>query len=129
MVWLARRDTAPPTIYALFEDTQGYARFDDTYLPGTDVGLGPLMPPAGLFQPTGGFGNVWRAAKAVGVRDRLGWGSAVESAGTGAVEVFQRGLMVYTPDPREIFVLAASTPDRPPQVSQVWRAYADTFSD
>jgi hypothetical protein len=35
--------------------------------------------------------------------------------------------MVFTPNPREVFVLAAMTADRPPQVLQVWRAYADTF--
>jgi hypothetical protein len=37
--------------------------------------------------------------------------------------------MLWTPDPREVFVLAATTNDRPPQVLQVWRAYADTYTD
>jgi hypothetical protein len=130
MVWEARRDTAPPTIYALFEDTGGYARFDDTYLPATDAAAGAgLTPPQGLFQPTGGFGKIWREASAAGMRGRLGWGTAPESSGMGAVESFQRGFMVFTPNPREIFVLAASTPARQPQVAQVWRAYTDRFSE
>ena len=54
---------------------------------------------------------------------------AAESGGDGAVETFQHGLMVFTPEPREIFVLAASTADRPAQVAQVWRAYVDAFTD
>jgi len=78
-------------------------------------------------QPSAGFGKVWREGTGVGVRDRLGWAVAPESTGAGAIESFQRGAMVFTPNPREVFVLAATTPDRPPQVLQVWRAYADTF--
>jgi len=129
MVWEARRGTTPPTIHTLFDDNQQYARFDDTYAPDTDPAGASITPPPGLFQPMRGFGKVWREGIAVAVRDRLGWAIAPEFGGAGAVEAFQRGLMVFTPDPREIFVLAASTSDRPAQVLQVWRAYADTFSE
>jgi hypothetical protein len=129
MLWQARRDTAPPTIYVLFDDSLKYLRFDDTYVPGVEPLNTSGTPPAGLVQPTGGFGKIWREASAPSVRDRLGWATATESGGDGAVETFQHGLMVYTPDPREIFVLAASTADRPAQVAQVWRAYVDTFTD
>lgn len=129
MLWVARHDTAPPTIYALFEDSQQYARFDDTYVAGKDPDSAGLTAPPGVFEPVRGFGKIWREASAAGVRDRLGWATAPESPGAGAVEAFQRGSMISGADPREIYVLAASTPDRPPQILQAWRAYADTFSD
>lgn len=129
MMWQAKHEYTPATIYALFEDDQHYARFDDTYSPTNDPPRGSFTPPAGLLQPTGGFGKVWREGTAAGVRERLGWAVGPEMAGAGAVESFQRGMMVFTPAPREIFLLAASTNDRPPQVLQVWRAYADTFTE
>ena len=128
--WMLRQakiDYRPASIYVLFEDNQHYARFDDTYSPVGDPLTGPFTAPAGLLQPSAGFGKVWREGTGVRVRDRLGWATAPESAGAGAIESFQRGAMVYTPDPREVFVLAATTADRPAQVLQVWRAYADTF--
>lgn len=129
MVWEDTRGATPPTIHTLFDDNQQYARFDDTYAPDTDPVGTSLTPPPGLLQPTRGFGKVWRQGTAGAVRNRLGWATTPERGGAGAVEAFQRGLMVFTPDPREIFVLAASTSDRPAQVLQAWRAYADTFSE
>src|SRR5690348_5733741 len=129
MLWQARRDFVPATIYALFEDDQHYARFDDTFSSSADPLQGNFTAPAGLLQSTGGPGGAWRECTAVGVRDRLGWAIGPELPGAGAIESFQRGYMVFTPDPREIFVLAATTPDRPAQILQAWRAYDDTFSD
>jgi hypothetical protein len=123
MIWHAQLDTAPATIYTLFDDNQQYSRFDDTYLAAVDPLKGPFVPPAGLFQPSGGFGKIWREGSIAGVRDRLGWASAPETPGPGAIEPFERGVMLFSPDPRKIFVLAANTSDRPPQVLQVWRAY------
>jgi hypothetical protein len=127
MVRQAKLDYRPASIYVLFEDNQHYARFDDTYSPVGDPLTGQFTPPPGLSQPSAGFGKVWREGTGVGVRDRLGWATMAESAGAGAIESFQRGAMVYTPNPREVFVLASTTADRPSQVLQVWRAYADTF--
>jgi hypothetical protein len=127
MVRQAKVDYRPASIYVLFEDNQHYARFDDTYSPDGDPLSGTFTAPPNLLQPSGGFGKVWREGTGVGVRDRLGWATAPESAGAGAIESFQRGVMVYTPSPREVFLLAATTADRPSQVLQVWRAYADTF--
>lgn len=129
MLWQARRDYIPATIYTLFEDNQHYARFDDTYSPDADPVTGQFTPPQDLFQPSAGFGKVWREGTAAGVRQRLGWATGPQSAGPGAIESFDRGDMLFTPDPREVFVLAAVTADRPPQVLQIWRAYVDTFSD
>jgi hypothetical protein len=129
MLWQAKHEFSPASIYALFEDNQHYARFDDTYSPAGDPLQGPFIAPTGLVQPTGGFGKIWREGTAAAVRERLGWAVGPETAGSGAIESFQRGVMVFTSEPREIFLLAATTADRPPQVLQVWRAYADTFTE
>jgi hypothetical protein len=45
------------------------------------------------------------------------------------MESFDRGALLWSPEPRKIFLLAATTADRPQQVLQVWRGYADTFSE
>lgn len=129
MVWMAKRATIPATIYVFFADDQHYARFDDTYAPPGDPINGSLTPPPDLFEPNAGFGTVWRDALDGDVRTRLGWATSPEAGGAGTVQGFQRGAMIWTPHPREVFVLAASTADSVPQVAQVWRAYADTFSE
>jgi hypothetical protein len=130
MVWRASRDTwDPATIFVLFEDDQHYVRFDDTYSPTADPESGNAIPPPGLLQPVRGFGKVWREGTAARVRDRLGWAKAPESAGRGAMESFDRGALLWTPEPRQIFLLAATTAHRPQQVLQVWRGYADTFTE
>jgi hypothetical protein len=128
MFWRAPRMPGdPPAIYALFDDTQRYIRFDDTFVAGADPVTGSLVPPAGLFQPSGGIGKVWREATAIGVRDRLGWATTPEASGMGSIETFQRGFMVWATGPKMIFLLAASTNNRVPQTLQTWRVYPDTF--
>ena len=124
MLWQARRDTAPPTIYVLFDGSQKYLRFDDTYTPGVDPLGTSDTPPGGLVAPVGGFGKIWREAGALSVRDRLGWATMAESSGDGAVETFQHGLMVYTPNPREIFVLVQARPIVPRR----WRRCGEHMS-
>jgi len=129
MVWRASRAAYDaPAIFVLFEDDQHYVRFDDTYSATADPESGPAVAPPGLEQPLRGFGKVWRDGTVAGVRDRLGWATGPESPGEGATESFDRGALVWTPGPRQIFLLAAITPDRPQQVLQVWRGYADTFT-
>ena len=130
MVWRGSRGMSDaPTIYVMFEDDQHYVRFDDTYSPTTDPAAGTATPPPGLQQPVRGFGKVWREGTAARVRDRLGWATAAESGGQGATEYFDRGALLWTPGPHQIFLLATTTADRPQQVLQVWRGYADTFSE
>jgi hypothetical protein len=130
MVWRASRDSYDPAaIFVLFEDDQHYVRFDDTYSPTADPESGAATPPPGLFQPVRGFGKVWREGTGARVRERLGWAIAPEAAGRGASEFFDRGALLWTPEPRQVFLLAATTADRPQQVLQVWRGYADTFTE
>jgi len=130
MIWRGSRDKYDPAaIFVLFEDDQHYVRFDDTYSPTADPESGPAVPPPGLQQPVRGFGKVWREGTGARVRARLGWANAPESAGRGATEYFDRGALLWTPDPLQIFLLAATTADRPQQVLQVWRGYVDTFAE
>jgi uncharacterized protein with LGFP repeats len=132
MIWRGARSRWDPAgIFVLFEDDQHYVRFDDTYSPTSDpVSSATLLAPGpGLQQPVRGFGKVWREGTGAHVRDRLGWATGPEAAGQGATEFFERGALVWTPEPREVFLLAATTADRIPQVLQVWRGYVDTFSE
>ena len=128
MIWRGARESYDPAaIFVLFDDDQHYVRFDDTYSPTADPESGTATPPPGLQQPVRGFGKVWREGTGARVRDRLGWAIAAEAAGRGATEYFDRGTLLWTPVPRQVFLLAATTADRPQQVLQVWRGYADTF--
>ena len=54
---------------------------DDTFDPSTDPTSGGETPPAGLFEPTLGFGKVWREKP--DVRAALGWATAEETPGAG----------------------------------------------
>jgi len=78
-------------IYVLYADGS-WSQYMDTYRedqPPYDV---TIVPPAGLYQPVRGFGQVWREED--GVREGLGWATAEEQGGTGLLQVFQRGLML-----------------------------------
>lgn len=74
-----------PLVFVLYEDGT-YERFQDTFDPGTDPVSGGDTPPDGLVEPKFGFGKVWR--EEAGVRDRLGWATAEESAGIGRYQIF-----------------------------------------
>lgn len=113
-------------IYALFEDNQTYAAFPDTWVAGSDPVSSGLTPPAGLLEPQYGFGKVWREGTGVRTRDRLGWAVSPQAAETGAWQAFQRGVMVWTPDPKQIYVLAERTPHG--DLIETWRLYPDLFT-
>lgn len=116
-----------PRIYALFDGEQTFVGFDDTWsVEGDQVSTG-LTPPPGMLEPVRGLGKVWREGTGARVRERLGWAVEPERSGRGAAQTFQRGRMVWTPNPRLVFVLADQTADRPPRLLQAWRAYPDTF--
>jgi hypothetical protein len=124
MLWARTPATAPPQIYVLFEDNQTLAAFPDTWAPD-QAASGGLTPPPGLYEPLRGFGKVWREGTGVRARERLGWATEEERGGQGAWQAFQRGRMVWTPDPRLVFVLAERTERYEPL--NAWRAYADPF--
>lgn len=90
MFW--RQDTA--TIYVLYSDGS-WQQFADSWHAGdpeTDPGT---VAPAGLYQPKRGFGKVWRDHPEV--RSRLGWGTMEERGVNGAIQPFERGLMLWSP--------------------------------
>ena len=115
---------ASPQIYVLFEDDQSYATFSDTWTEAEAVS-GGLTPPEGKLEPRRGLGKVWREGTGVRTRERLGWATEPERSGHGAWQAFQRGRMVWTPDPRLVFVLAERTPDY--RALNTWRVFPDKY--
>jgi len=90
MFW--RQDTA--TIYVLYDDGT-WQQFADSWHAG-DPEIDPnIVAPAGLYQPKRGFGKVWRENPAV--RSKLGWGTIEERGLNGAIQPFERGLMLWSP--------------------------------
>jgi len=90
MFW--RQDTA--TIYVLYDDGT-WQQFADSWHTGDPETDPNIVAPAGLYQPKRGFGKVWRENPAV--RSKLGWGTIEEHGLNGAVEPFERGLMLWSP--------------------------------
>jgi hypothetical protein len=138
-------------IYVLFEDGT-VQRFQDTYVDGTPEP--PLNPPPGRLAPVRGFGKVWREGTGARVRERLGWATAPETVAVanfppfpgpvptaapdpsatpippgqgGAVQEFQRGMMVYTgPVNKKIYVFYSDQGYGAYDITR-WSVYDDTF--
>lgn len=83
MVW--RGDTHE--IYVLYDDG-AYEYYEDTWQEGEPINI-PSTPPAGLFAPVRGFGNLY--ANHPRVQGRLGWATAVEVGYTMTVETIPGG--------------------------------------
>jgi hypothetical protein len=81
MVWVP--DESGAQVYVMFPGGQAESWADEWVegQPETDPGI---QPPAGLLQPRRGFGAVWR--RVTGLRDRLGWALAPESAAQTRVQ-------------------------------------------
>lgn len=81
MVWVP--DDVGAQVYVMYTDGKAESWADEWVEgePETDPGI---QPPAGLFQPRRGFGAVWRGV--TGLRDRLGWALAPESAAQTRVQ-------------------------------------------
>ncbi len=114
-----------PQIFVLFEDNQTMASFPDTWAEGSDLVTTGLTSPEGMLEPQRGFGKVWREGTGVKVRERLGWAVEPDKGGAGAWQMFWRGRMVWTPDPRLVFALAERTESYQPL--NVWRVYPDKY--
>src|SRR5919108_449351 len=108
MVWARTPATAPPQVYALFEDNQTFAAFPDTWTPDQPA-AGGFDPPPGLYEPERGFGKVWREGTGAKVRERLGWATEPERGGQGAWQAFRRRRMVWEADPRLVFLPAEAS--------------------
>jgi hypothetical protein len=81
-----------PIVYVLYDDGTFQAA-EDTFDPSTDPGSGGETPPTRLFEPTLGFGKVWREEP--GVRAGLGWATAEETPGAGRFGFFAGGNMIW----------------------------------
>ncbi|TET51453.1 MAG: hypothetical protein E3J64_06800, partial [Anaerolineales bacterium] len=75
MLWLEDATSGGdvvPRILVLYDDAPSrYEDYPDTWTDAEPESDPNLVPPAGLYQPTRGFGKVWRETSAV--RDALGW--------------------------------------------------------
>ena len=87
MVW--RQDTSQ--IYVFFNDGT-WRSFADTFNEGDRESDPSLAPPAGKLQPIRGFGKVWRDHE--GLRDKLGWATAKETAQPAEIHAFERGTIM-----------------------------------
>jgi hypothetical protein len=141
------------TIYVLFDDGTTQS-FPDNYIDGEAEP--PITPPPGLYVPERGFGKVWREGTGARVRERLGYATAPETVAVGqlppvpgpvptvapvgptptpvpagqggAVQSFDRGMMVYAgPVLKKIYVLYAVNGYGPAGVDH-WAVFDDTFN-
>jgi hypothetical protein len=97
MVWVSmiptfsRGDYSGPTIYVIYFDNQRnslvWEAYSDTWKEGVPVPS--ETPPAGLFSPIRGFGQLWYSNPHV--RNTLGWAAAPEQADTGIMQSFAPG--------------------------------------
>lgn len=110
MFW--RSDTRQ--IYAITNNGR-WAVFPDTFTEGEPTPVPTAPPPPGLMAPVRGFGKIWWAQK--DVRESLGWAMSPERGFDGAVQVFERGAMLWS-DGRFIFVLFSDG---------TWLRFEDTF--
>jgi hypothetical protein len=80
MIWVADGTSgggAVPRVLVLYDDTPStYQDYADTWTEAEPDSDPSIVPPADLYQPTRGFGKVWRGNTAV--RDGLGWALAPE---------------------------------------------------
>ncbi len=90
MFW--RQDT--DVIYVLFNDGT-WQQFPNTWFAGEPETDPSIVPPAGYYQPRRGFGELWRSNSIV--RGALSWGTIEERGFSGAVEPFERGVMIWSP--------------------------------
>ena len=91
MFW--RQDT--DAIYVLFNDGT-WLQLPNTWFTGQRESDPTIVPPAGFYQPKRGFGEAWRQNSQV--RNKLGWATMEEQGVVGAVEQFERGLMLWSPN-------------------------------
>jgi len=89
-IW--RSDTRQ--IYVLRRDGNTWSVHSDTWRPGDRITVdGP--PPPGALVPAGGFGSVWRSTPEI--KSRLGWAVYEPRGSGGSIQMFEHGLVVWTP--------------------------------
>lgn len=89
-IW--RSDTRQ--IYVLRRDGNTWSVHSDTWRPGDRIAV-DSQPPPGAMVPAGGFGSVWRSTPEI--KSRLGWAVYEPRGSGGTIQVFEHGLVVWTP--------------------------------
>lgn len=117
--------TAARTVYVLFGDDATVAQVPDTWAATDPIPTGQT-PPAGLVAPVRDFGKVWRDGTDLKIRQRLGWAEEPEKGAVGAWQPYQQGLMIWTPEPKQIFVVGQQGPTG--GGPNAWRLYPDLFA-
>lgn len=79
MIWVQAQNL----IY-VFYDNMTIDVYIDTWTNGEPIDDPGIIPPAGFYQPTRGFGKVWRTE--LFVRDRLGWATDLPETYEGAYQ-------------------------------------------
>lgn len=87
MMW--RQDVGE--VYVLFPGGDWYA-ITDTWTPDQPESDPAIVPPTGRFQPTRGFGKVWRENP--WLRERLGWAVEPERGVTAQAQRFEHGWLL-----------------------------------
>jgi len=78
-------------VFVLIYGSDGSVRYrmiEDTWREGDIINAG-LTPPPGLYEPSRGFGKVWREFP--DIRAQIGWAVENERAVTASYQVFERG--------------------------------------
>lgn len=116
MIWVSSVGTTNQSgIYVLYANST-YQRFADTWRDGVDPSsTGLVAPSPNLQEPIRGFGKIWRESG--GVKDGLGWANNLESGGTGYIQTFERGEMLYLTQTGQSYILITGAPG-------VWSAVA-----
>lgn len=101
-------------IFVLFDEPQtieetsniAWIVLDDTFTDAEPAEDPAIIPPAGFYQPTRGFGKVWREVP--NLRDRLGWGVAPQNEYTATyqrVSIDGTQQLYFTDDARQVITL------------------------
>jgi anti-sigma factor RsiW len=90
-IW--RSDTRQ--IYVLQREDQTWSVHADTWQAGERIAADPTPPPPGAMVPAGGFGTVWRSTPEI--KSRLGWAVYEPRGSGGSIQMFEHGLIVWTP--------------------------------
>jgi hypothetical protein len=89
-IW--RSDTRE--IYMLRRDGNTWSAHSDTWRPGERIAV-DTAPPPGALVPAGGFGSVWKSTPEI--KSRLGWAVYEPRGSGGSIQMFEHGMIVWTP--------------------------------
>ncbi|MBA2450820.1 MAG: zf-HC2 domain-containing protein [Chloroflexi bacterium] len=81
-------------IYVLNRADKTWSAYQDNAKSGAPVVI-EGAPPPGAVAPEGGFGHLWLSYPEL--RERLGWAVYATRGSGGAIQVFERGLILWSP--------------------------------